>query len=274
MLLGCHAEWRHICYDDVEADLRGPTGEFNPSAWQAARKHCAAVVEGLLASQPAPSKRAVLLLDDNMYYRSMRKQWYHFAREHGCTYRQVFLQAAQEVCLERNEGRELASRVPSFSILHMAEAFQWPRAEGEAWEAQPSVTTLLEAGTQSTELQVASFLDGWAAPGRPFWGPPPAAEELGVPDVQSDGHACDLVLRRVVTQAIAHVPQELAPAKSTLAKKWGARKGELVKQLSSTLKAEGVPGDSTSDLIHEMEAAFLRSCVADVQTLLRERERA
>uniref|UniRef100_A0A6T1G554 L-seryl-tRNA(Sec) kinase n=1 Tax=Alexandrium monilatum TaxID=311494 RepID=A0A6T1G554_9DINO len=158
-LLGSNAEWHHICYDEIEADLRGPAGDFDPSAWQAARERCMQEAERLLAER---AQRAVLLLDDNMYYRSMRKRWYHFARERGCAYRQVFLQAPQEVCLERNDGRPPASQVPAFSILHMAEVFEWPRDTGETWEAQPCVTTVLEADSLSTDHQVEGFVSSWA----------------------------------------------------------------------------------------------------------------
>ena len=125
----------------------------------------------------------------------MRKRWYHLCRETSCAYHQLFLQAAEEVCLERSRGcalyckasqlyypgqrvvhccsvsyirhapcpsrckgrrayvvfakdnrfvkpstrlqcqlrnklRDARSRVPEFSIRHMAEAFEWPPEGG------------------------------------------------------------------------------------------------------------------------------------------------
>lgn len=61
--------------------------------------------------------RALLIIDDNMYYRSMRYDYYQLAREFNYGFCQVFLQCAPEVALERNRKR--AASVPDYVILDM-----------------------------------------------------------------------------------------------------------------------------------------------------------
>ena len=48
------------------------------------------------------------------------------------------LEAPTAICLERNRYRDVADRVPDFSIEHMAEVFEWPPHGGNSWEAQDS----------------------------------------------------------------------------------------------------------------------------------------
>ena len=64
-----NAQWLHFCYDDVERSLRSDQDTFNPQVWQEARARITKDVGSLLESEEG---RRVILLDDNMYYRSMR----------------------------------------------------------------------------------------------------------------------------------------------------------------------------------------------------------
>lgn len=63
--------WIHFCYDDVERALRADRSSFDPEAWQEARAKIRADVASLLDDNESESHR-VIVLDDNMYYRSMR----------------------------------------------------------------------------------------------------------------------------------------------------------------------------------------------------------
>ncbi|CAJ1365384.1 unnamed protein product [Effrenium voratum] len=219
------SRWIHFCYDEVERTLRTDESQFDPETWQAARAKISGDVAALLDNSDG---RIVIVLDDNMYYRSMRKRWYHLCRDRGCAYHQVFLQAPLDVCLERNQRRDLVARVPKFSIEHMAEAFEWP-ARGGTWEAQDAVSLLIDEA--ETCMQIQCIRD-WHS----FWKPVPA-EEGPAEEVQSESHQCDVALRKVVTRALAEVPKELGPLKSTLAKRWGAKKAELA------AKPRGAPGE-------------------------------
>ena len=63
--------WIHFCYDGVERALRADRSSFDPEAWQEARAKIRADVGSLLDDNESESNR-VIVLDDNMYYRSMR----------------------------------------------------------------------------------------------------------------------------------------------------------------------------------------------------------
>ena len=85
--------WEHVCFDAIEAELRPPSADFDPSAWKLAQERPVDIVLSALASD---SNRVALLLDDNMYYRSMRKRWYHLAQQRRCAFRMVFLDAPKD----------------------------------------------------------------------------------------------------------------------------------------------------------------------------------
>ena len=275
---GLGAEWLHVCYDEVEHAMRADRDKFDPEQWRQARVEVARRVRSMLE---APSEESrVIVLDDNMYYRSMRKQWYHLCREISCAYHQLFLQAPEEVCLERNRLRDAHAKVPEFSIRHMAEVFEWPPEAGGTWEAQEGISTLIDSSLTSAE-QVVSCLDAWQ--GHDFWRPVPVMPEA-VEDVQSDSHHCDVALRKIVSRALADVPKEHSQLKSALAKKWGAKKAEMSKNVAAAntqgllllhfarccvmLNSLHCTGASASDLIHEAEVSFLQSCISDLQQAL------
>jgi len=266
-LLGFTSVWHHMSYDAMEAELRG-TASFTPECWQAARQRVAEAVSDLLAT--CSGGRMVILLDDNMYYRSMRKQWYHFARDRNCAFHQLFLQAPQEICLARNAQRDGSQQVPEFSIHHMAETFEWPQIGGSSWEAKASVSTLLDSSNTDTCSQVDTFVASWLHPESiGFWAPlVPEEIEQDHAEVQSDAHECDVALRRVVSRALASIPRDLGAAKQNLAKQWGSRKAGIAKQLAAKVKADNIPPAGVADLINNFEVAFLGSCVADVQRLV------
>lgn len=62
------SKWIHFCYDDVERSLRADQTTFQPEVWQEARTRISTDVASLLESDHG---QRVVLLDDNMYYRSM-----------------------------------------------------------------------------------------------------------------------------------------------------------------------------------------------------------
>ena len=64
------ASWIHFCYDDVERALRADRSSFDPETWQAARAKITADIASLLDLESESNR--VIVLDDNMYYRSMR----------------------------------------------------------------------------------------------------------------------------------------------------------------------------------------------------------
>lgn len=152
----------HIHFDEhltQELSLKNVPGDA--SAWKTQRSEILNQVERLVTQlqseqrSSAPQRNVVILLDDNFYYRSMRKpyyrlaqqcefysdddrdtQLYSFHRVDGLHYVQLgFNQVTLETCLERNAERQSSRRssVQSSSgyidpeILHkMNQVIEWP----------------------------------------------------------------------------------------------------------------------------------------------------
>lgn len=280
-------EWHYLCYDAVENDCRteagAEAGAFDVEAWRLARARVAErAVDLASAGASVGSGRQVLLVDDNFYYRGMRRWWYRLAVAHRACFRQVFLRVGTEVCVARNGARSAAARVPDFSIRHMAEVFEWPSGTARAsapWEELPGVTALLDAGDgQPTSSQVEQLLSVLTQAGTAsLWLPAVSLErETREASEQGTTHVLDLALRKVVTRALAEAPKELAKARPELAKAWGVRKAQLVSQLPALLAArvDGQSNDSegdgcfVADACQELEEVFLRGCMLDIRRRL------
>ena len=78
----------HVCFDDVENSLAASSQaeSFSAEVWQKSRKKAHEAVERLLSKNCAAGSgnRHLILVDDNMYYRSMRHSMFQLARQ--CTY--------------------------------------------------------------------------------------------------------------------------------------------------------------------------------------------
>ncbi|KAG1692947.1 L-seryl-tRNA(Sec) kinase [Nymphon striatum] len=76
----------------------------------------------------------VLLLDDNMYYNSMRYEWYQFARNYELGFCQIYLNSPLEICLARNNKRLGKARVDKEILCKMWHRFEEPRPSKNKWE--------------------------------------------------------------------------------------------------------------------------------------------
>ena len=64
-------------------------------------------------------------MDDNFYYRSMRKRYFQLARSRQLAYLEVHVKVKVDVALERNESRGEA-KVPEAVIKRMAQKLEQP----------------------------------------------------------------------------------------------------------------------------------------------------
>ncbi|CDS43439.1 rab6 interacting protein 2 [Echinococcus multilocularis] len=74
----------------------------------------------------------VVILDDNFYYRSMRKQYFLLSKACRCAYLTVSLRTPLNLCIERNSKR--TPSIPSSVLDRMNERFEWPDASNYPWE--------------------------------------------------------------------------------------------------------------------------------------------
>lgn len=114
--------FEHISFDDCERHFRSAGSycysEFNPKAWRSARNHVASRVnEARIVAEKDHSTLRVLLLDDNFYFKSMRKRY----RPHAT----IYLDVPIDVCLIQNRQRDFP--VPNSVIEHMVSVLEVPK---------------------------------------------------------------------------------------------------------------------------------------------------
>ena len=106
-----------ISFDDIELRYRRTASEFEPTAWRQARTSILQHVRNISYTHGSePDRLTVLLLDDNFYYKSMRKRF----RPNGV----IFLNRSVDECIRLNEIR--SSRVPQTVIENMALLLEVP----------------------------------------------------------------------------------------------------------------------------------------------------
>lgn len=95
-----------VTFDAVEADLRAGTTEWDVEAWRSARVAAfAACQRALCAPLDSRAFRRLVLVDDNFYYRSMRKPFFQMARR-------------SELKVQRTGSRWRAMPAPRQSASH------------------------------------------------------------------------------------------------------------------------------------------------------------
>ena len=109
---------RTISFDDIEARLRASTGgkSFVPAAWRDARTRISDEVDALRENSASESPTTLLLLDDNFYYKSMRKRF----RPDGI----ILINRSVDECVCFNASR--IDPVPVTVIEHMAMMLEPP----------------------------------------------------------------------------------------------------------------------------------------------------
>ena len=75
----------------------------------------------------------IVVIDDNMFYRSMRYVYYQLARTFKCSYCQVYIKADIETIISRNTERKNSS-VSNETIFKMYELLEEPDPGKNTWE--------------------------------------------------------------------------------------------------------------------------------------------
>lgn len=169
----------NLCYLLVEFDNYLSTNASTESedSWKAARQELLNDIENCLhiIQQPTTnlerlpfptfiectkkekdvSQILVVLLDDNFYYHSMRKQYYGLAKLNGYKYASLCCRCCLDLCLQRNGNR--MSPIATEILVQMSGKIEWPDPQLHHWES--STTTLDTTSTISEDMlaQVKQF---------------------------------------------------------------------------------------------------------------------
>lgn len=215
-------------------------GGWSPEAWHAGRAAArSAVSSSLLSLVAAPADAlSVLLVDDNAWYRSMRRAHFCAARGAnaspgpGCAYVTLYLACPLPLALARNAQRPAGSRVPAGVVEAMHAAFQPPGGGGD-WESGHALTVDATAPLADTIASLYEWLSdtSGAGPRAPRHVPLPVQDEGGEADAAravtaaSALHSAELLLR-------GHVAREMEAAP-------GAYRASLGPQLALVKTAAG-----------------------------------
>jgi hypothetical protein len=91
----------------------------------------------------------VIIVDDNMYYASMRHEVYQLVRQFSAGYAQVALDCPTRTASSRNTGRPPAQRVATHVVERMAGRIELPAPQKRTWERN---SILLDASLPAEPL--------------------------------------------------------------------------------------------------------------------------
>jgi tRNA uridine 5-carbamoylmethylation protein Kti12 len=86
-----------------------------------------------LTSANTTKNNILFIIDDNMYYRSMRNEYVNICRQLQVGYFQIFFDCGLDVALERNSNRSNKTPLPDEVIRRMSEKLEKPNPE-YSWE--------------------------------------------------------------------------------------------------------------------------------------------
>ncbi|XP_075733269.1 uncharacterized protein LOC119175959 [Rhipicephalus microplus] len=144
-----------------------------------------------------PDGKPLIMVDDNLYYRSMRAAWFKLARKYSLGFCQVFLLCSAEQAIQRNATRLLP--VPELTIETMVQKFELAR--DEPWE---QLSVAVDGGPGSME-KVMALLD--TASKQP-WSPMDIVDSITEPTPPGQIHIWDLELRALVSKLIRQAQEE------------------------------------------------------------------
>mmetsp|Transcript_4460 Transcript_4460/g.12519 ORF Transcript_4460/g.12519 Transcript_4460/m.12519 type:complete len:345 (+) Transcript_4460:47-1081(+) len=285
----------HVSYDDlelIERASRVPGCGFDAAAWRSAREEAARRARAAFAERPE-GHAVVVILDDNMQYRSMRKQACRLARACDAAFVHVHVHAPLAVALERNSARPAATRVPEHLLREMATNMEVPSAETaegagrQGWE-RPfiAVDTARDDGSAGADEPWTTILDPCAlvAQWREKQPSPPSDPAMALEEAQesrqqtlaSVNHQLDLRLRKTVGNMMAARAMATVAEKKDLASRLNAmRKEALMRATTGPRHHHGPPAgapapaaqasvtsEHVEELVDENHTLFVLECRA------------
>ncbi|VDP10689.1 unnamed protein product [Soboliphyme baturini] len=105
----------------ITAELRlSKPEQVNDAVWS---KFCTIISYGNMSEN-----RRLILVDDNMYYRSMRQEYYGLCRKYSIRFGQIFIACSTDEAILRNRVRQHGESVPDSVIKDMALRIEIPNS--------------------------------------------------------------------------------------------------------------------------------------------------
>eukprot|EP00793_Prasinoderma_coloniale_P001286 PRCOL_00005059-RA len=156
----------------------------------------------------------VVLVDDNHFYRSMRREFYGLCRRARAAFACVHVQASTSACVARDASRAGGARVGEETIARMAAVMEVPDASTEGGPVLSLDTAAEGADVDGFAEEAATWIMHVA------WGAAPellASEDEALlasreadraATAESALHAADLLCRRAVAEAMRRAPAD------------------------------------------------------------------
>ena len=288
----------HLSFDAVLARLQAASGAsaFDPELWHAAREqalkatraHCSSsstttTSSSSSSSSPPPQQQQppalaelascatdgdgtapfdLLVLDDNMHYRSMRKAYYRVARDAGFGLCTLCLPVDVETALARDASRPAAERVGRTTITMMRETLQWPDLDRHPWEQRVITLQAPPAPLDEPRLwrelasAVCTPVQAEAATRGGGGGERLAQTERDAQrTAESALHQFDLRLRKVIAEHMQSEPAQRLPGKerAALGKVLSERKKDALQTCRQHVQ-RAAPTEAIGEAVEEVGA--------------------
>lgn len=154
-----------------------------------------------LTEKCAAANSTVFVVDDNLYYRSMRYKYIQLARKYETGFGSIFLDCELDVALRRNAERE--EPVPKDAMLTMASKMEEPVPSKNSWEEHSITIRSKDAGDEATLDDSLKFIAGVLKNPLREVDDDSAQKELAKSITSSNLlHQADIVLRKLVGEKI------------------------------------------------------------------------
>lgn len=169
-----------------------------------------AIVRGQFTS----AESVVIVLDDNMYYTSMRHKYFQIARKYTCGFCQLYLACNVQTALERNVERN--QPITDDVIVAMATKIEPPNTHYNSWETN-SIVINTDSEIESQLPRIMSLVKtAMLNPVQPIEETDPALTAESRQICSSNIiHQSDQILRKIVSQKMTNL-KGIAEDKSTL----------------------------------------------------------
>uniref|UniRef100_A0A1B6KAV4 L-seryl-tRNA(Sec) kinase n=1 Tax=Graphocephala atropunctata TaxID=36148 RepID=A0A1B6KAV4_9HEMI len=143
-----------VCYDDYSS-VKNPSILCDGNRWRHERLQIVNDVQNIIihlkennlkkVSELYPAVMLVnasvenpdcnlILIDDNMFYKSMRYEYFKVAKAYNLSFCQIFFDISLEKALQCNEKRRVDSRIPDRIIKTMFSKIEPPQPASNIWE--------------------------------------------------------------------------------------------------------------------------------------------
>ncbi|XP_063963225.1 L-seryl-tRNA(Sec) kinase-like [Lytechinus pictus] len=202
----------------------------------------------------------IILIDDNMFYRSMRYNLYQLARKYSTGFCQIGFECRTDIAIKRNARRK--DKIPEETIVTMATRIEQPDASKAPWEAN---SILIEADEEFDHFILGSvwmlLLSSFLSPAPPLIEEDLEAKEQSRAECASSLlHQADQVLRKYISQTITSSKDELSSTKlRDLASALNQGKTTILDELrKGSLTPPDLPADAES---RENFNDFFKNCL-------------